>query len=91
MAKPLNELVSSTLAKNLPFLRRVEQTAVETLRDQLLNPPISAIPRLRGHYSLDADASYDQFGCVQLQQQPGKEYLPVGYFSKGLYSAEGNY
>ena len=91
VAKPLNELVSSTLPKNLPPPSRVEQESFETLRDLLLKPPILAIPRLGGHYILDVDASYDQLGCVLLQQQPDKEYLPVGYFSKGLNSAEKNY
>ena len=91
VAKRLNELVSSTLPKNLRPPSRVEQESFETLRDLLLKPPILAIPRLGGHYILDVDASYDQLGCVLLQQQPDKEYLPVGYFSKGLNSAEKNY
>eukprot|EP00170_Pyropia_yezoensis_P003385 contig_14171_g3392 len=45
LAKPLNELVSSTLPKNLPPPSRVEQESFEILRDLLLKPPILAIPR----------------------------------------------
>lgn len=70
--EPLNELVSSTPPKNLPPLSRVEQTAFETFRDQLLKPLILAICRLRGHYVLKVDASYDQLGCGLLQQQCSK-------------------
>lgn len=90
VAKPRNELVSSTMPKNLPPPRRVEQESFETLRDLRLNPQILAIPTLRGHYILDVDASYEQLGCVLLQQQPDKEYLPVGYFSQELNSSERN-
>jgi len=68
-----------------------EQAAFERLREQLCNPPILALPRRKGKYIIDVDASYDQLGCALLQEQPAAAYHPVGYFSRGLEPAAQNY
>jgi RNase H-like domain found in reverse transcriptase len=66
-------------------------TAFDTLRDALLNPPIIALPRIEGAFTLDTDASDHQLGCCLLQSQPDGSQRPVGYWSRGLTSAEKNY
>jgi len=91
VAKPLHKLVSSSLPKKLCPPTMEEQAAFDRLREQLCNPPILALPRKEGKYIIDVDASYDQLGCVLLQEQPAGEYHPVSYFSRGLEPAEQNY
>lgn len=64
VAKPLNELFSSTQPKKLPPPSGVQQKAFETLRDQLLNPPISSIPTFQGHYVLDVKKLRQTWLCA---------------------------
>jgi len=90
-AKPLNNLNSVRLPNLLIPRTPEEQNAFDKLREQLCHPPILAIPRKEGKYIIDVDASYDQLGCCQLQQQPDGKYLPVGFFSKGLLPADKDY
>jgi RNase H-like domain found in reverse transcriptase len=66
-------------------------TAFDTLRDALLNPQILALPRIEGAFTLDTDASDHQLGCCLLQSQPDGSQRLVGYWSRGLTSAEKNY
>jgi len=91
VAKPLNKLVSSSLPKKLCPPTMEEQAVLDQLREQLCNPPILALPRREGKYTIDVDASYDQLGCALRQEQPAGEYHLVGYFSRGLEPAEQNY
>lgn len=91
VSAPLNRLVSSKLPKTLAPPTEAEREAFDRLRKLLCNPPVLAIPKSGGHYIIDVDASYDQLGCCLLQQQPTGEYLPVGYYSKGLTSAQKYY
>ena len=91
VSAPLNRLVSPKLPKTLAPPTEREREAFDRLRELLCNPPVLAIPKSGGHYIIDVDASYDQLGCCLLQQQPTGEYLPVGYYSKGLSPAQKNY
>lgn len=91
VARPLTALTSTKLPKELPPPTEETMGAFKSLRDRLLSPPILAIPREGGHYIVDVDASYEQLGCSLLQQQPDGEYLPVGFYSRGLAPAEKNY
>jgi len=90
-AKPLHDLNSVNLPKQLSPPTPEEQGAFDKLREQLCHPPIIAIPRKEGKYIIDVDASYNLMGCCLLQQQPDDKYLPVGYFRMGLLPAEKNY
>ena len=90
-AKPLNNLVSTSLPKKLCPPTMEEQAAFDRLREQMCNLPILALPRKEGKYIFDVDASYDQLGCALLQKQLTGAYLPVRYFSRGLEPAERNY
>ena len=89
-AKPLNALSSMKPQKRLSPPTPEEQAVFGKLREQRCHPPILAIPRKEERYIIDVDASYDQLGCCLLQQQPDKQYVPVGYFRKGLLPAKKN-
>jgi hypothetical protein len=57
----------------------------------MLDPPILALPRAEGLFILDTDASQETIGCCLFQEQVGGTRHPVGYWSRGLKSAERNY
>jgi len=65
--------------------------AFEYLKERLTSTPILALPRREGLFILDTDACAIQVGCTLLKQQPDKRILPVGYYSRGLITAEQNY
>jgi hypothetical protein len=91
IAEPLNLLLRKGETPQLGPLSSKQVTAFDTLRDALLNPPILALPRIEGAFTLDTDASDHQLGCCLLQSQPDGSQRPVGYWSRGLTSAEKNY
>jgi len=90
-AKPPNELNSVQDPRRLSPPTPEEQAALDKIREHLCHPPILEIPRKKGKYIIDVDASYDHVGCCLLQQQPDDKYLPVGYLREGLLPAEKNY
>ncbi len=72
-------------------MKPAQPDAFAALRDALPHPPILALPRREGHYTLDADASDGQLGCCLHQDQPTGDRLPVGFWSRWLTPAERNY
>ena len=52
--------------------------AFEELKRRLTEASILALPRRRGTYTLDTDASAGQVGAVLLQEQPDQSTRPVG-------------
>jgi RNase H-like domain found in reverse transcriptase/Reverse transcriptase (RNA-dependent DNA polymerase) len=91
IAAPLNLLLRKLETPQPGHLSSEQVTTFDTLRDALLNPPILALPRIEGAFTLDTDASDHQLGCCLLQSQPDVSQRPVGYWSRGLTSAEKNY
>ena len=91
IAAPLNLLLRKGETPQLGPLSSEQVSAFETLRDALLNPPILALPRLEGTFTLDTDASDHQLGCCLLQTQPDGSQRPIGYWSRALTNAEKNY
>jgi RNase H-like domain found in reverse transcriptase/Reverse transcriptase (RNA-dependent DNA polymerase)/Integrase zinc binding domain/Chromo (CHRromatin Organisation MOdifier) domain/Integrase core domain len=91
IASPLNALLSKGTPPTLGPLSPAAIAAFTALRDRLLSPPILALPRAVGKFCLDTDASNGQLGCCLSQQQPCGKYLPLGYWSRTLNTAEHNY
>jgi len=91
IAKPLTNLISKNLPHVLPPLDAAQLAAFEYLKERLSSTPILTLPRRECLFILDTDACAIQVGCTLLQQQADKSILPVGYFSRGLISAEQNY
>jgi hypothetical protein len=91
IAAPLNALLRKGESPTLGQLTPEQMDAFNTLREPLLRPPVLALPRAEGIFTLDTDASQDQIGCCLLQVQPDGSTHPIGYWSRGLTSAERNY
>ena len=67
-------------------------TAFETLNYKLVKTPILTLPKANRPLILDTDACDHQLGCVLLQQQEdSKTWLPLGFSSRTMSSAEKNY
>jgi RNase H-like domain found in reverse transcriptase/Reverse transcriptase (RNA-dependent DNA polymerase) len=91
IAAPLKLLLRKGETPQLGPLSYEQVNSFDTLRDALLNPPTLALPRIEGAFTLDTDASDHQLRCCLLQSQPNGSQRPVGYWSRGLTSAEKNY
>ena len=87
LAAPLNALTQ----KNRKFEWTEEtQKSFEALKAALTSPPILAMPRDEGLFTLDTDASYGQIGAVLSQQQDGVERV-IAFGSRSLDKREMNY
>jgi RNase H-like domain found in reverse transcriptase len=91
ISAPLNILLRKGETPQLGLLSPEQVFAFDTLRVSLLHPPILALPRIEGAFNLDTDASDHQLGCCLLREQPDGTQKPIGYWSRGLTSAEKNY
>jgi RNase H-like domain found in reverse transcriptase len=67
IAAPLNILLRKGETPQLSPLSPEQVFAFDTLRNSLLHPPILALPRVEGTFTLDTDASGHQLGCCLLQ------------------------
>jgi len=90
-SKPLNAMTRAEVPPDLPKPTDAALAAFEDLRQALLKPPILSLPKANGKTVVDVDACADQLGCTLLQEQPDCNKLAVGYWSRGLSSAEQNY
>jgi len=88
--KPLNALTRAEVPPDLPPPTDVAIAAFENLRNELLCPPVLALPKANRKLVVDVDACADQVGCTLLQEEPGELLHPVGYLSRGLTAAEKN-
>jgi hypothetical protein len=67
IAAPLNILLRKGETPQLSPLSPEQVFAFDMLRASLLNPPILALPRIEGAFTLDTDASDNQLGCCLIQ------------------------
>ena len=94
IAKPLNSMLKKDARPSWDNPEPEAVEAFETLKRKLISPPVLALPKRGRPYMIDTDASAYQLGATLLQQQDPskpKEWVPVGYWSKTLNSAEQNY
>ena len=92
IATPLNKKLNKGQPTKWESLTDEEMTAFETLKDKLVKPPILTLPKANRPLILDTDACDHQLGCVLLQkQEDAKTWLPLGFWSRTLSSAEKNY
>ncbi len=91
IAAPLNALWKKGMPTHIDTLLPPAADAFAEFKNALLNPPILALPRREGHFTLDTDASDAQLGCFLQQEQPNGDKLPVGYWSRSLSDPERNY
>ena len=77
--------------KNKKFTWTKEaQTAFDTIKEQLLEPPILHTPRSDGLYRLESDTSREGVGGTLFQKQDN-QWVLIGYHSKKLPTAIQNY
>ena len=94
IAKPLNAMLKKDARPTWDDPKPEVVEAFDTLKRKLISPPILALPKKDRPYMIDTDASAYQLGATLLQQQDPsnpKEWVPVGYWSKTLNSAEQNH
>jgi transposase InsO family protein len=91
IAGPLNQMLRKGESPRLGALSVEQLHAFESLRDNLLHPPVLALPRKAGRYVLDTDASDLQIGSCLCQEHPDGLRHPIGYWSRSLNAAERNY
>jgi len=91
VARPLAAMTTSKRPDRWGTLSDEALGAFEELKRRLTEAPFLALPRRRGTYTLDTDASAGQVGAVLLQEQPDQSTWPLGYWSRSLNAAERNY
>jgi len=91
VARPLAAMTSSKRPARCGKLSDEALRALEELNRRLPKAPILALPRRKGTYTLDTDASAGQVGAVFRQEQPDLSTRPVGYWSRSLNATERNY
>lgn len=68
-----------------------ESPDTTALEDRIHSPPVLAFQRHDDEYTLDADTSNVQVGCVLLQQQKDGTNRPNGYRTDSLNDAPPSY
>lgn len=91
IAEPLNRKLRKDEPTKFDSLTTEETEAFETLKSKLVEPPVLALPRGKGRYTVDTDACNEQVGCVLLQEQPDGVKRPIGYWPRTLTTAERAY
>jgi RNase H-like domain found in reverse transcriptase len=71
--------------------RRLLRPSTHCSVREKLDPPILALPRAEGLFTLNTDASQNQIGCCLFQEQPDGSKYPVVYWSMGLTSTDKSY
>ena len=103
IARPLNDLLvghstakkdkasKKPRAKKIPCVwTEAQQTAFETLKEKLTNPPVLAYANYCLPFQLHTDASTTGLGAVLYQHQDGQDRV-VSYASRSLKPSEKNY
>lgn len=91
VAAPLTAKLEKDHPQRFPSLSPTEENAFESLKQLLISPPVLALPRADGHYTLDTDACDVQVGCVLIQDQRDGPPRSIGYWSRKLTKPEQNY
>jgi hypothetical protein len=87
IVKPLHELT-----KDVPFIwTEAQAQAFENLKNTLVMGPVLALPRDKGKFQLETDASDVATGTVLSQQQEDSTYWPLGFISKWFNEVEQQY
>ena len=87
LAGPLNVLLQK--GHKFEWTEEAQRSFVE-LKSALTSPPVLAMPRDEGDFTLDTDASNDSIGAVLSQSQDGTERV-VAFGSRSLDKRESNY
>jgi hypothetical protein len=84
IAAPLNSLLRKGESPKLCLLTEDQLLSFENLKQCLLSPPILALPKANGQFTVNTDAFSEHIGCCLYQDQPDVTKHPLGYWSRGL-------
>lgn len=82
------------LKKSKPTLIKLneeERQTVDDLKQELITPPILALKKPDGQFTIETGTCNKQVGYVLQQEQENGEFLPIGYWSRTPNDAEKNY
>ena len=85
-AKPLNELKGKKEWK----WEKEHQEAFEELKEKITSQPVLSLPRRKGKFRVETDASGHAIGGVLSQEQDGK-WRPIAFLSRTMQTVERNY
>jgi transposase InsO family protein len=89
-AAPLTKYLKEDTAE--PFDLGVEALeAHQNLKTAIVTAPVLALPKSKGMFVLETDASASQLGVQLLQEQDDSTWRPIGFWSRQCNSAESNY
>ena len=85
-ARPLNELKSKKEWK----WEKKHQEAFNELKEKITSQPVLSLPRRKGKFRVEMDASGHTIGGVLSQEQDGK-WKPIAFLSRTMQATEQNY
>ena len=88
IASPLHELTKKGIAFKWT---EACQTALDQLKDKLVESPVLAYPNFNEEFTLETDASVHGLGAILSQVQEDKKLHPVAYASRALSDQEKRY
>ena len=94
IARPLNSMLRKDAEPDWENPTDEQTKSFETLKTQLISPPILALPKAVRPYMIDTDASAYQLGAALLKKQDEDKpnnWVPIGDWSKTLTDTERNY
>jgi hypothetical protein len=83
-ARPLHDLTKDVLFA----LTETQSEAFEALKQALVTRLVLALPKDKGRFRLETDASDVATGAVLSQEQEDGSYRPLGFVSKSFSEAE---
>lgn len=91
IADPLNKKLQKSQLQRFEDHTDEEKTAMHTLQEPLISPPILSLPRTKGQNIVCTNSGIKQVGAVLLQQQPEVPPKLVRYWSRSLRQARRSY
>lgn len=86
-----NKMLRENQSQPFDDLTDEDRTAMVTLQEQLIFPPILSLPCVKCHYNVDSDAEDSQVRAVLLREQLDGPKNPLRYWFRSLAQAESSY
>lgn len=77
-------------SKELGLLTKKEPTALNTLKEKFVSPPILTVPMVTGQYTFDTDLCNRHIGCALFQKEDDGETKRIGSRCRTLTNQEKN-
>lgn len=87
ISAPLNQKFRKGEPTSFNTLIEDDQRPMKEIQKRLITPPVLALLRTNGKYTVDTDEFYRQIGCVLFQEQPDGTTKPVVYWLRSFNKA----